>query len=49
LIREGQSIREVWRRREMHTGIMVGTSEVKKALGNPRCKREDNIKLCVKK
>jgi hypothetical protein len=35
--------------KEMHTGIIVGTSEGKKSLGKPRCKHKYNIKLCVKK
>ena len=33
----------------MHTGIIVRASEGEKSLGKPRCKREDNIKLFVKK
>jgi hypothetical protein len=32
----------------MHTGIIVETFEGKNPLGKPRCKRENNIKLCVK-
>jgi hypothetical protein len=28
-------------------GILMGRSEEKKQLGRPRCKCEDNIKMCL--
>jgi hypothetical protein len=32
-------------RREVHTGILVGKSEISRPLGRPRRKRKDNIKM----
>jgi hypothetical protein len=37
----------VCRRRKLHAGIIVETSEGKKPLGKTKCEWEDNIKMCI--